>query len=1138
MAGLGRNWRRRARRSSWTAVLAALAGAGLVLAGSVVAPPGSLPAASAITSPACVSANGDGHGSIRPSSTFVVPRLAWFTDTNGAYRPFTQEAWNASLARLKDAGLSSVIVQATAYSGDFSGTHMPYFPNRDASGDVIYPETPSGQGYSEATLAAERDQLHRILEAARLHGMTVTVGLGLAESEWFEKPPTAPEEGWRNVTWLTRERDRAVAAGNAIWDTFGKASGPYQGRYASTIDGWYLPYELEGYELADFVGGVYRPTPERAHPYVDTYLKGVSQALVSSSGKKRVVVSPLFTADSDDPGSTAEQNRLSAWKDVWQRAYSTTDLSVVAPQDGAGSGKVTAADLARWIGRTEEARVAAGSSGVEAGNEVWGNAENYRDQNEGIDHMGMRNHAQNLAAMKAGGASTLVTFSLHRIDDVAGHAGAGTNALYRDAFAAWMSGEGCPATALSAPRSFAAVTGSGAAGQDESTTVRLTWDQSTTSTVSPGRKVAGYLVLRDGRRVGEYAAPTAAGEGMTHLDYQMQPGRTYTYQVYAYDAWGTYSPAASAVDVTVPWTAAALAARDGGPGDFNVARNAPYAITSTATGTPISADGIDERNVTDELTPSPAYDDPVATPGDIGHAATPTAPKVSATYAEGAATDTVLATNGVFDGRWQGQFTESSGYWAIRIDLTAVHPGGVPVRQVNTQWGHDPAFGVSAPTKVQVQLVRAGNAGLVDLGAQRLPDADRATKGAKWYHHQAATQIENVTAVLITVDQQGGSWAFLGEAQAMDDGGTNSAARAPYLLQDYNSDTDLTYDPWNPDGTVVYAGTRAWSVTDGTAATRTTSQPENQYMSDPAWTGRITSGSTYLTLDLGARQRDLTDITLGTYHRPGAAIRTPGTARIRVAGPDNAWPDTWSAPVTLTTPTGSGYADRVVQTIPVPADRSTARFVQIHLTTTPGQYLFLDEVEVHTRTTTNSALDRPVTHLNRSAGLCSGTTCRGAAALGADLGVLTSAASFTTTWNGSERWAMTLVPDLDDPTIRGTTYEVDLAGGTGQPNRTITEVTTTWLEDYDASVVLPATVTVQYRNGAGGTWHTLGTAHQPAVPQEIPRLPLTWTYRTVPTAPVTATAIRVRATNSSIKPWTGAGPAWVALASVTTQTPG
>lgn len=1093
-------------------------GAGVLVAAGLVVGVAAAPA-EAVTAPAGALVSAE--GGIAPSSTFIVPQWAGYDSgpPQQTWIEWTQGDWEASLTALKAVGLSDVVLQMTALNRgpDEDGNILfePYFENRDQSGKVIYPE--AGEGVD---LPETRAQLGRALAAAKKVGVTVTIGVGLSEGEWFSGAPAATKQGWEDPVWLAQEADRAIRSIKAIWAAYGTA-------YRDTISGWYLPYELEGYELGKWESTTkWVPAPEKADPYVTKYLGPVSNAAVAVSGKTRVMVSPLFDADTDNPTGMTETAALAAWEAVWEKVFTTTKVTVVAPQDGAGSGtSTTDEDLERWIGATVNAKIA---SQIPAAT-VWGNAENYRDQNKAVDNMAVRSHTEHLAAMKRAGATKLMTFSAHRLDPVEGHDNADINTPFYAAYKKWVSGALFPAQAMTAPASFTAVGGSGTADPghpdaavDEITTARLTWKVAAPTSSDPDRVPVGYLVLRDGRHIAEYPPPVDDGDAMVHVDRQLQPGRTYTYQVVAFDAWGSYSPAAAAVNITVPWTPSALVARDGKEGDFNVARNAPYSVTKTADGVRFDTAGLAQPAVGTSLDTAAAYKDPVEVPGVIGQGAD------QATYVQGAATDTMLASANVFDGRWQGQIIDStSGYWAVQID-TSGNGDGVSVRQVNTQWARNGAAGVYGPNGVEVVL-KTKDGKSVNLGSQTSQSAaTNSADGVVWFNHTADTEIEHVTSVVIAVYHQSEQWVFLGEAQAMDDAGNNGAAHKPYLLQNYNSAAgDLAY---NTTGTnqIPFAGTRPWALTDGTLALPTSH-------ADPSWTGRQMGANTangdsaYLTLDLGSTQRGLTNVTVGTYHDAFAGIHTPNAYQVRTATADQQW-SAWTPFIGNTAPSSKGRKPIVVNLNGV-----DARYVQVRLRTN-NAWLFLDEVEVHTTIATNTALNKPVTNLTRQAGGCPGTECSRAAAAGANLNILTSGTPFTSDlWAPTDRWAtsntLDLAADVPEFATPGITYQVDL----GATPQRVTEITTTWAENYDAGVILPADVTISYRT-PGGTWRDLPAAEHPSVPQEFPRLPLTWTYRTV--TDITTTAIRVHATNSAKKPWlTGNAPALIGIADITTYTP-
>ena len=587
--------RQQYRKITTMLLTGALLGAGLV-ALSWTHPAPALAAPGSV----CEPENG-ATGSLHAKSLFVPLRNM----INDANRPLTQAHWDESMASYQAMGIENVIIQYVASYGLVGDEWSAWFPNTDAQGAIFSPP-------SAASLTPDFAlSLERILAAAKSSGMTVTVGLGLNEKEWFSN---AAGKGWKDASWLKEQAALANRSASLIWEAYGE-------EFGDTISGWYLPYEVEGYHLSHPSTGA--SMPEALDPYIEHYAKTVSEHVVAISGKTQVIVSPLFSANTQNPTGFVEQNRLKAWTTAWAKVFRETKVSVVAPQDGAGSGKNTPTDITRWFTATTQAQSVSGNPNAQ----VWGNAEIYRDQNPGAKNMGVNQISQNLKAMRAGGATQMAMFSAVSVESIAGHSGAARKAPFVEAYRRWVAGECAPATKLSAPRNLLASTGTAgsdaepASSLNSSTTVKIAWNSSI-ATAPPERidqATAGYQVVRDGRVIAEYGRDSGPEATMFHTDQAMQPGRTYVYQVHAFDSWGTFSLKPATVQVTVPWTSAALAVRDGDEGVFNVARNAPFTVTRDPDAVTISGQELSPIAADGELIPSATYGDEITDAGAIGN---------------------------------------------------------------------------------------------------------------------------------------------------------------------------------------------------------------------------------------------------------------------------------------------------------------------------------------------------------------------------------------------------------------------------------------------------------------------------------------------------------------------------------------
>lgn len=1036
----------------------------LLVAGMLVVVP-TVSASAADSLGACV-APGSGVQRLSPSAAFVLPdRLQ---KASGSLYELSD--WVALFGELKQSGFESVVTQFTARVNTNDHTWEVFFP-----GSGIYtPATPDTTGPSSRS-----GTLERILAAAKQQGMKVTIGLGLDESAWFN------DKTWQGKAEMDAEAARANRAIDAIW-------AQYSARYANVIDGWYLPYEFEGYNLdVSANAGLYKGA------YVDRYLKPVSAHAVAVSGKTNISVSPLFTAARTASLDTTLRDR---WTDFWKYVFNTTAVSIVAPQDGRGSGKNTLAAVKDWLAATTAAKTASTNPLAQ----VWGNAEAYRDQNTGVHVMPITMLAESLQAMRDGGATRMITFSASTFDAIPGHiGGSGSDrAAFAAAYREWVTTGACSSGGdVSAPGSPLAVTGK-AVGENTTegaidTNVTLSWMPSTSSSTNAGRMPVAYQIRRDGRLIAEVTHNAAApSTRLEFQDYQQQPGRTLVYTIQAYDGWGVLSPVSTQAVVTIPWTSAALESRSV-PGKFNVARNAPFTVTNTESQPAVGAGGLAK----------PSNDSAVAAgddSGKYGDEVGALAPKY--TWGAGPATDGLLGTDNTYDGRWQAFVPSGTMHnWVMKFKV----PSGAGVRQINTQWRHHPGDGVTLPDRVTVKA-RQTDGTTVTLGdtarADVLPTGATAP-GTYWYTVTAAAELANVTEVWLEVTSQGAAQLFLGEVQINDNTSTNQARGQNYQFFPYGASAD--YSNWA-------TGLRAWTLTDGTMAAGGSQ--------DVAWAGRNmkTLGFTklYITIDLGA-MTPFEQINFATLHSPGESVGAPASWRTRTADGQGAW-SAWASSVAITNPTAG-------RNILTRDQRTAARYVQLELTQrSTAEWIFLDEVEITATSTTDVAVGKPITLAsNTPAALPSGAvpgcaqpqgSCNPVAAnRDGTLSNLTSDAPYPVDWNNTEnRWAITRFTDSlgPAPSLKGATYEIDL----GDPKK-IREITSTWIDDYNASLTVPAQITAYYLD-TNGAWQPFGAvAKRPNTPQEIPQEMFTWTYRHVVTAPVTTRKIRISMQNGTLKPW-------------------
>ncbi|RLP76784.1 DUF4434 domain-containing protein [Mycetocola tolaasinivorans] len=1051
--------------------------------------------------PECIPANGDTDGRINPSAVFV--RISY---NNPSGKPqFSPEDWLESLGPLKDSSVEGIIVQAVAEARIIDNKPVPewvpYFSNRDVvTSKPIYPP------FSGNRTGLDK-QLGYVLQAAKKLGLEVTIGLGVDQPTWFK-----PAAGWNNPDWLRVEADRAAATIRTIWAEFGAD-------YAGTIVGWYLPYEIEGYRMNRFSGTGANSDNTRA--YVDDYLAPTSRAAMEITDLPNILVSPLFSPMTRSPQSSDEFERLGGWERTWARVFSTTSVNIVAPQDGAGSGKTDESDIARWFAPLVSARDRSGTPGAQ----VWGNAENYRDQNAGITHMGVRQLSRNLAAMKRAGATDLIMFSIHVMDPRVPR-----DEPYARAYRAWVAGESAPKSRLGAPQDASISVG---IEGDPLTTARVTWGASTPLapvTLPEGAStpeeiteteytVAGYQVRRDGRVIAEYPA-----EGPNiHLDHQLSPGRTAVYQVWAFDYWGTFSPSTEPLMAVVEWTGGALEMRDPAPSvdAFNLAFGAPYALSKTAEGVSVGASGIGP--VSTPIAIDPAFYPDIPEP--LAPVLEPNEKEAERHFFRGALTDGILGSPADLEQGWQGQYSKGrAGYWVLTLDLTSVNGSAdAALRSIGTQWMHDPPNNVYAPTAVEAMLYDSSGTLIASLPAVTRARAGIGDKrGSGWYWHTAVRTIVGVTRIRFAIQQRADSWSLAGQVFVQNENETNVALGARYSLRRFNPAPLLyTLD----GGAPRYPGTRSRGLTDGAHGPET--GPGSGW--NGWFMGAENGQDAFLTVDLGTEQ-SVAEVGITALRSEAQAIEFIRGGRVRNANADGTWGE-WGPYLSLEDAPRPPQSTREHSVLP---GAGRARFVQLQLRTAPERWLMLDSVTLRASRSTDVARGREVsnaTYLQSTPDQRKRGTWSPTSSTPARLQVLTSGDPIDVAAGPqTSRWARSSAADVvrGTGTRYGTSYDVDL----GPRARLIREVTTTWMELYGLSIILPPEMTVLYADEDDVTWHPFGSSGGASVPQELGRDTLIRTYRVVRETPVATRRIRIQSWNGSLKPWT-VGRAHLALAAIT-----
>ena len=192
---------------------------------------------------------------------------------------WSQAQWDAELQKMKDAQLTSLIVQYSVY-GDlswYSPSSLPF---------VLYKQT----------------ALNRIFAAAEKTGVKIHLGLYFDE-QWNSSNKSAAA----TYTTVLNKHKEVV---NELWTLFGNST---------AFGGWYIPQELNDFE--------WQSDPQKILLF--NWLKEVTDYLESKTADKPVTIAPFFNL-------WQPADKLETWYN--ELLSKVPNLDRVYPQDGVGIG--------------------------------------------------------------------------------------------------------------------------------------------------------------------------------------------------------------------------------------------------------------------------------------------------------------------------------------------------------------------------------------------------------------------------------------------------------------------------------------------------------------------------------------------------------------------------------------------------------------------------------------------------------------------------------------------------------------------------------------------------------------------------------------------------------------------------------
>ncbi|MFA7099804.1 MAG: DUF4434 domain-containing protein [Eubacteriales bacterium] len=221
-----------------------------------------------------------------------------------AFSSYTENKWQKHFDYLKEAGIDTVIIQATCSSVGGKATSS-YFP---LSGEI-----PKTQGYTQQNL------IEPILKVCAEKGIKVFLGLNNPE-EWFSKVFTV----W---DWCVSEGAFGVSAARELY-------GLYKEKYPDTLYGWYF--------VPEYYNGI--GTPDKAADFLNIYLDG----LTAINPSMPLMLSP-FLRSFVSPEET---------RDEWAQIFSASRFrpgDIFCCQDSVGGGGIILNHLDGYFKALKEA---------------------------------------------------------------------------------------------------------------------------------------------------------------------------------------------------------------------------------------------------------------------------------------------------------------------------------------------------------------------------------------------------------------------------------------------------------------------------------------------------------------------------------------------------------------------------------------------------------------------------------------------------------------------------------------------------------------------------------------------------------------------------------------------------------------
>jgi hypothetical protein len=402
---------------------------------------------------------------------------------------WTAAQWDSELKNMTAVNMRELVLQWSLQVDD----------NR-----AFYPSSIPGYAQAVSQGGLPVDVVGNTLANAKAHGMRVWLGLQIDQA-WFTNN--------NDPNYLNLQAPLAERVADELWARYGS--------FATTIKGWYLPFEVTNYDF----------TTPSSQSNLQNFFQQVVTYLHNHDGDLPVMTAPFY---SDGTGLSP-----SGWTSLWTGVLKAAPFDVIALQDGVGDNHVdvstpaaTAGRLRAWFSATRAAITAAQSRTA-----LWDDADMY-----GIDGwpISTRQLVDDMNAV-APYVSRIVGFSFSSQFSPLHWGG---NTLFYDPYKTYVTTGVVPSGAPTAPGGLLATS-------PLALTANLSWLPSVSTS---GAGIAGYRVYRDPAATGGTMTLITTLHGPTMLSFtdpQRTAGANYSYHVVAYDAAGNVSaPAAATLTIS------------------------------------------------------------------------------------------------------------------------------------------------------------------------------------------------------------------------------------------------------------------------------------------------------------------------------------------------------------------------------------------------------------------------------------------------------------------------------------------------------------------------------------------------------------------------------------------------------------